>query len=368
MKIAIVTAYADKIMESRYELVISILKKGHSIEILGCEPEEVCNKVLNEFSVNYTQLPFTRSNTNPFRELEFIRKASKILKFLKIDMIIVYGVRLAASVSIAAKIAGVRNIYAIINGAGTLFNTNGIKGRLIQVLSWPLLTIGLNHCQKVLFQNDDDRRLFVNNLLVKRNKTLLVNGSGVNLEKYAPFSLPKDSSFLMIGRMLRNKGVFEYLDAARIVKSKYPYTKFTLIGPYDENPTAIKKDDLKPFIQAGIVKHVEWTSNIYEFLISNFVFVLPSYHEGTPRTVLEAMATGRPIITTDAPGCRETVIDGINGFLVPVKNSEVLAEKMIWMIEHREEAEKMGQESLKICREKFDVNKVNEIILRTMKL
>lgn len=368
LEVAIITTYADKIIQSRYELIMSLLEKGHTVKVLGCESEDECRKELNKYNIDYTRLPFTRSNTDPIEELKFIYNASKIFKQLEIDIVLVYGIRLAPSIAIAAKLAGIKNIYAIVNGAGTLFNMDGIKGSIARTLSAPLIACGLRLCNKVIFQNEDNRNLFIKRFLINKEKAMMVNGSGVNLKKFTSEPLLNEDVFLFVGRILRDKGVLEYINAAKIVKNRYPSTKFILIGPYDQNKTAIDEKELNPFIQSEIIQHIPWTDNIHSFLASCSVFVLPSYHEGIPRTVLEAMATGRAIITTDAPGCRETVVEGINGFLVPVGNVDILAEKMIWMIENREKVEKMGQESLKICRNKYDVNKVNEIILNTMGL
>lgn len=214
----------------------------------------------------------------------------------------------------------------------------------------------------------DDKSEFINNGLLGKEKAVIINGSGVNLEKFKPVKLPQENTFLFIGRLIKDKGIMEYLEACKIVKTKYYDVRCLLVGPYDSNPSALKPEELKPYIDGEIIEYFGEKKDVRPFIAQCSTYVLPSYHEGTPKTVLEAMAMGRPIITTDAPGCRETVIDGLNGFLVPVKDSEKLARKMIWMIEHKEEVEKMGQESRKICEEKFDVNKVNEVILKTMGL
>ncbi|HYE10911.1 MAG TPA: glycosyltransferase family 4 protein, partial [Patescibacteria group bacterium] len=214
----------------------------------------------------------------------------------------------------------------------------------------------------------DDKQEFVKRGLLNEEKCILISGSGVNLEKYTPVLLPNAPVFLMIGRILRDKGIMEYIKAAREIKKKYPYVKFQLLGPFDVNPQSLKYNDIEPYISDGSVEYLGQTNDVRPFIQKCSTFVLPSYREGTPRSTLEAMAMGRPIITTDAPGCRETVIDGVNGFLVPIKNINVLIEKMIWMIENREAAANMGQASLHICEAKYDVKKVNEDIMNAMGL
>jgi glycosyltransferase involved in cell wall biosynthesis len=368
MKVGIVTSLANKLLQYRSELVSTILERNHNLTVLGCEPAEECHPVLSPHSVQYIELPFPRYNINPITEFGFILKAVNIFKSLQIDALLIYGIRLAPGISVAAYLAGIRRIYTVINGTGTLFHMPGIKGSLARFISYPLLLTGLHMCKCVFFQNEDDRGRLLRMGLVNRKKTCIVNGSGVNLEKYKPKPLPKKHMFLFVGRLLRDKGVNEFLSAAKIVKKAHPGARFVLVGAYDENTTAIPKEIIESFINQKIVEHIEWSDRIADYLEACYTFVLPSYHEGTPRTVLEAMASGRPIITTDAPGCRATVINGINGFLVPVRDVELLAEKMIWMIENRCEAEKMGRKSLRICREKYDVHKVNKTILDTMKL
>ncbi|QDY44836.1 glycosyltransferase family 4 protein [Planococcus glaciei] len=196
----------------------------------------------------------------------------------------------------------------------------------------------------------------------------MINGSGVNLNNFEKQPLPKQPIFLFVGRIIKDKGVTEYLEAAEMVKSKYPNSRIQLVGYFDTNPTAIKKEVISDYVDRGIIEYLGATDDVRPYLKECSIYVLPSYHEGTPKSVLEAMATGRPIITTNAPGCKETVVEGVNGFLVPVKNSSKLAEKMIWMIENQDNIEKMGNKSLEICRDKFDVRKVNKTILSTMKL
>lgn len=368
MRVAIISTYADKIIRFRSELILSILDKGHIITILGSEPEELCINELSKFNIEYVRIPFKRFHFSPLKEIRFIIRTIKILKPLDFDVLIIYGIRLAPSITISSKLAGIKQIYAIINGIGTLFSIKGIKGKLIRVLAYPLLFFGLRKCNKVFFQNNDDLNLFTRLGLISKRKSYLVNGSGVNLEKFRPAPLPKENLFLFVGRIIRDKGVIEFINSARKVKEIYPNTKFILIGPFDENLTSLSENDFKLYIEKEVIEHINWTDNIYYYLKKCYVFVLPSYHEGTPRTILEAMAVGRPIITTDAPGCRETVIDGINGFLVPINNTDKLVDKIIWMIENREKAQQMGQESLRLCRDKYDVNKVNAFLLKEMDL
>jgi len=210
--------------------------------------------------------------------------------------------------------------------------------------------------------------LFTQSRLVDGGKCGLVNGSGVDLAHYDLAPLPEAPVFLFIGRLLTDKGIVEYAEAARQVKARYPEARFLVAGWLDSNPTAISQQQLDGWINDGIIEFLGKLDDVRPAIGQCAVYVLPSYREGTPRTVLEAMSMGRPVITTDAPGCRETVIDGRNGFLVPVKAIDELAEAMIKLAGDSGLREIMGKESRLIAEDKYDVHKVNRSMLRQLGL
>jgi glycosyltransferase involved in cell wall biosynthesis len=181
--------------------------------------------------------------------------------------------------------------------------------------------------------------------------------------------LPHKISFLLISRLIKEKGILDYVEAARIVKQRRPEVEFKLVGFFDKNPSALKEIELQSWIQEGVLHYLGKLDDVRPAIALSSVYVLPSYYgEGTPRTVLEAMAMGRPIITTDSPGCRETVVDGENGFLVPVKDPLSLSKSMLRFIENPTLIEQMGKISREIAIKKYDVNKVNSVILQAMEL
>jgi glycosyltransferase involved in cell wall biosynthesis len=240
---------------------------------------------------------------------------------------------------------------------------------LKQLVIW-LYRLALTFTNKVFFQNPDDIRVFEELRIVKPDKVVQINGSGVNIEDFSPAPLPVGQVvFLLIARLLREKGINEYVEAAGIVKAKYPDARFMLVGwTFDDNPSAISPKQVESWRKEGLVEIYSETEDVRPFIAESSVYVLPSYREGTPRTVLEAMAMGRAIITTNAPGCRETVKEGINGFLVPVKDSQTLAKVMERFIIETQLVTRMGEESRKITEEKYDVQKVNAIVNRAMSL
>ena len=222
--------------------------------------------------------------------------------------------------------------------------------------------------EKVFFQNPDDESLFQNLGIIKTsdNKSVVVNGSGVDLKKFNTSPFPTNIQFLLIARLLGDKGVREYFKAAKAVREKRPDIKFGLVGWIDNHPDAISKQELDERIDAGDIFFYGRMDDVKPAISESSVYVLPSYREGTPRTVLEAMAMGRPIITTDAPGCKETVMDGINGYIVKVKSSQALVKAMFSFIEQPELIESMGNNSRKIAEDKYDVDKVNKHMMLEM--
>jgi glycosyltransferase involved in cell wall biosynthesis len=273
---------------------------------------------------------------------------------------------------IAAWLARVPRRVALITGLGYAFVGEACgKRAVIRWLASKLYGIALRRATLVFFQNPDDRDDFHKlGILTAKAKVVLVNGSGVDTAEFSQASMPDHPPlrFLMIARLLRDKGVREYVDAAKLVRKTYPAAECHLVGPIDTNPEAIREAEIRAWQDAG---HVIWhgaQSDVRPYLAAAHVYVLPSYREGTPRSVLEAMSMGRPIITTDAPGCRETVQVGVNGFLVPVGQAAPLANAMAYFLADPDRATQFGAESRRIAEEKYDVHKVNAVMMKAMDL
>lgn len=368
MKVMVLSSYAPTLLFFREDMMLAMKNNGHEVIAVAPEPEKEWAERFEEIGIKYKSISkVERTGTNPIKDILGFFSILRVIKSEKPDKIFTYQAKTVIYGAIAARLSGEKEIYAMMGGLGSVFRNDGKKSTTKEILKMEY-KVAFALYKKIFFQNVDDYELMLKENLITPNQTQIINGSGVNLDKFIEKPLPVEPVFLFVGRIIRDKGVIEYIEAAKIVNGKYPGVKIQIVGYFDTNPTSIKKEEIQKYIDDGTIEYLGETNDVRPFLEKCSVYVLPSYHEGTPKSVLEAMATGRPIITTDAPGCRETVIDGVNGFLVPVMDSEALAEKMIWMIENKKEAEKMGQESLRICKEKFDVNKVNEVILKTMKL
>lgn len=348
--------------------MMAMVNHGHEVIAAAPEDPELWTPKFRQMGIKYYSVPLVRTGLTPLKDIKALIFLYNLFKREKPDIVFTYQAKSVSYGCMAARMAEVPDIYCMLAGLGSIFQLTGLKGSIIRGILCTQYKIALSVCRNVFFQNQDDVNDFEKMRLVRREKTVMINGSGVNLERFSPQPMPTDLVFLFVGRLLRDKGLIEYMDAAREVKKCYPQARFLILGSMETNPMAVKREELDPYLADGSVEYLGSTDDVRPFLADCFTFVLPSYREGTPRSALEAMATARPIITTDVPGCRETVVDGVNGFLVPVKNSEALADKMVWMIEHPREALEMGREGLRICREKFDVVKVNEVILRTLGL
>lgn len=310
-----------------------------------------------------------KNGINPISDLKYFFSLHKLFRREKPDAILAYTIKPVIYGSIAAWGAKVKNINAMITGVGYLFISTTFKAKILKSITKKIYSIALGCAHRVIFQNPDDLKEFTENKLVNKEKVGLVNGSGVDMNKFRPTEFPKETVFFMLARLLYSKGVKEYLEAAKIVKNKYSNVKFLLLGNIVHNmQDAVIEDDIKEFVNSGVVELLPETNDVAKVYAQSSVFVLPSYREGTPRSVLEAMAMGRPIITTDVPGCRETVVDNENGFLIPVKDIEALANAMEQFVSNPQLIKRMGEKSLQYCSEKFEVGNVNKKMLKLMNI
>lgn len=377
MRIAVIASYAPSLVIFRGALLATLSRAGH--QILACAPvsESTVPQKLREIGVMYQSIELSRTSINPLDDVKTLLSLYEIFQRFKPDIVLGYTIKPVVYASLAARFAGVPRSFSIITGLGFAFvepeNTTGgqLKRRIVNRLVRLLYRLALSWNEKVFFQNPDDRAHFVQLELIPKEKTVLINGSGVDLDYFVETPPPTREFplFLLIARLLKDKGILEYVEAASILKKQYPDVEFRLLGWFDENnPAGISRVQLEEWQREGHIKYLGSTEDVRPFLREASVYVLPSYREGTPRTVLEAMAIGRPIVTTDAPGCRETVIHGENGFLVPVRDVPSLVNTLEKFIHQPELIATMGRRSREIAEEKYDVHKVNTVILQTMGL
>lgn len=363
-KILMCTVFAEAFYKSRRELILEFIKKGYEVILLAPEPEELVKNKIDGQGIRYYQISLDRTGLNPFKDYNVIKEIKNIINMEKPCLVYSFGgAKAAIYTTLAASKGSASRNYCMINGLGSIFRGDGLRNKLIKIIMSILFRYSLSKSNGVLFQNVDDLEEFSSQGLVNKNKCIVVNGSGVNLKRFPYTPIKAKNVFLFVGRLLRDKGIYEFVEAAKKVKVKHPNTEFWVVGGIDTNPTAAKETEIMEWVEKGLIKYFGRQEKVLPYYQGCSVFVLPSYHEGTPRTNLEAMAVGRPVITTEAPGCKETVVHGETGFLIPIKDSSLLAEKMEYFVENPIKIHDMGLKAFQFVSKKYDVNKVNQSII-----
>lgn len=371
MKIVMISTVAASFYGFRADLIRTLLSQEHEIYALTSEYTAVDLKKIKQLGAIPVTYNLNRGGLNPLTDIIATYQLSKKIKKIKPDLVFSYFSKPVIFGTLAAKLAKVPRIIGMLEGLGYTFTEQpeGLskKTQLIKKIQVFLYKIALPQLDQLIFLNSDDPKDLLEQYSIKVKKVEVLGGIGLNLRDYPfqPFNdIKPPIRFLFIGRLLKEKGIHEFVQAAKLVKEKYPETEFTVLGAIDHaNLGALSEDELNQLIQSNIINYPGHVSNVSEWVAKNHVFILPSYREGVPRSTQEAMAIGRAIITTDVPGCRETVVDRVNGFLVPKWNPEAMAEKMIYFIEYPKQISVMGEASYQIAKEKFDSSVVNQRLI-----
>ena len=369
-KIILIGTTASSFYGFRADLIRTLLKNGH--QVYAFTSEYTAEDLIKIEKLGATPITYTlnRGGLNPLADIVATYRLSKKIKAINPDLVFSYFSKPVIFGTLAAKLAKVPRVIGMLEGLGYTFTEQpeGLskKTQLIKKIQVFLYKIALPQLDQLIFLNPDDPKDLLGKYAINVKNVEVLGGIGLNLDQYKySINYSNNISFIFIARLLAEKGIHDYIKAAKIVKAQYPDTKFTVLGAIDKLALgSLKEEELEGLVKTNIIEYPGYVSNVSEWIENSSVFVLPSYYrEGVPRSTQEAMAIGRAIITTDVPGCRETVVDGVNGFLVPKWNPEALAEKMIYFIEHPEQTQVMGAESYKIAIEKFDASKVNEKLI-----
>lgn len=372
-KIILISNTAFNIINYRKEFSKELKDLGFDVVALLPEDDVELQKV-EAIGLKVETFKLSRKGINPLSEINSLFSLWRKIKLLSPDYVISYTVKAVIYGSIASKLSGVNQIFSNITGLGYLFTGTDTRSKFLRTfVGIPLYKLALSFNKIVFFQNNDDLNLFNKLKIIEFRRCRQINGSGVNLnyfrrEKDYPPVTNGEFKFLYVGRLLVDKGVNELLISVRNLKKKYPQISLTIIGDIDDNPAALKLEEIQSWIDDGIVFHEGRKENVKPYYDNAHVYVLPSYREGTPRATLEAMAHALPIVTTSAPGCIETIENGKNGLMVPPRNQEALEKALEQMILNPEYLKKYGEESLKIVKRKFDVDKVNKNIIEGLLL
>ncbi|MEP6868611.1 MAG: glycosyltransferase family 4 protein [Novosphingobium sp.] len=361
-------SYAPSLVNFRGPLIAAMVAAGHRVhasapDLVG----DAADRVRRLGAVPHN-VPLSRAGLNPVADLGYYRAMRRLVRETHADLVMGYTIKPCIWGSLAAQAEGVESA-SLITGLGFAFIPGkGLVRQLVGRASRWLYARATAGNRVVIFQNPDDRQDFIAaRALADAGKARLVNGSGVDMVHFTPAPLPETPRFLMISRLLGNKGVREYGAAAALLLREGVQAHFALAGFFDEGQDGIAPAELEQWRAAGL-DYLGPLEDVRPALADCSVYVLPSYREGTPRTVLEAMATGRAVITTDAPGCRETVRDGVTGLLVPVRDVEATAAAMHRLALDAEARRSMGAAGLAYCAEKYAVERVNAAMLEHLGL
>ncbi|RTI12727.1 glycosyltransferase family 1 protein [Thermus scotoductus] len=364
----IVVPYAAAVPLFRKPLLKLLSEKGFYFRVLAPDWTPELKQGLKSIG-EIGEYPMNRTGISPIQDLGTILTLLRTFVFHRPDVVLTFQPKPNVYGIIAAAMAGVPRRFAVVEGLGFAFTPGeeSLKKRVVRAVLKVLYRLSFSLAHKVFFLNPDDLNEFVSQGLVRKEKAVLLGGIGVPLEEWPPAPPHLEPvTFTLIARLLREKGVREFAEAARRIKGNYPEVRFLLIGPLDTNPGAIRESEVRSWVEEGLLEWVPWTEDVRPYLRQTSVYVLPSYREGVPRSTQEAMAMARPVITTDAPGCRETVVPGVNGFLVPPRDAQALAEAMERFICEPDLIVRMGQESRRLAEERFDARKVNERFLKEL--
>lgn len=369
-RLAIIANLATSISNFRGPLVREMVGQGVTVYALAPDYDGASRAAVASLGAVPIDASMSRTGMNPFRDVLDVLRLAIQLRGLKLDATFAYFIKPVIYGTLAARLAGVPKRFAMIEGAGYVFTdqeTPSLRRCVLRkVVTW-LYRLGLSQAYHVFMLNPDDKKLFVNDRMLPAEKVQLIDGIGLELDHYRPAPLVvQPICFLLVGRLLREKGIYEYVEAVRQVKGLHPDTRCLLLGSVDLNPGSIRESEVQAWVAEGLIEWPGQVADVRTWIAQANVFVLPSYREGLPRSTQEVMAMGRPVITTDVPGCRETVIEGINGFMVPVRNPGALAQAMLRFIEQPTLITAMGAESRRMAEEKFDVHKINAQILTAM--
>lgn len=354
----------------RKELIQTLSAQGHKVYCFAIDFTDATREQVKKLGGIPVEYSLNRTGLNPFRDIRDTWALSRQLKEIKPDLMFSFFAKPVIYGSLAAKLAGVPKRIGMLEGLGFTFTEQPFplpfKTKLIRWVQVQLYRLSVPLLDKIIFLNPDDPKDLLEKYGIKAKQMEVLGAIGLDLTNYA-FVQPNTLKhrFIFIGRLLAEKGINEYIGAAKLVKQKYPEAEFVVLGGLDEgNPGGLRKAELEALIKENIITYPGHVDDVSRWIAEASVFVLPSYYrEGVPRSTQEAMAIGRAVITTDVPGCRETVEHGVNGFIVPKWDEKALAKTMIKFIETPELIEKMGLESYRIAQEKFDVVKVNDRLM-----
>lgn len=373
-RIAVIASLGSSLVNFRFELLKRMVRNGHEVLALAPEIEPETAALLSAEGIKSAAFPMARTGTNLFEDIKSLRALTRILSDYRPDVTLPYTMKPIIYGTMAARRAGVPHRYALFTGLGYTFSEDNPSGKraLVRSVAIRLYRHAMVGAEAVFAYNpaeEADIRRF--RLVAPSVPVIQVPGSGVDTDRFEVTPPPRRTGirFLMISRVLKSKGVQVYVEAARMLRQRGIEAEVCLLGPLDINPDAISKEQLDAWIDEGAITYLGATSDVRPHIAEANVIVLPAIHrEGIPRTILEAMAMGRAVITTDVPGCAHSIEDGRDGIIVKAGDADALADAMARLAGNAELTRDMGLSGRRHAETTFDVHSVNGILLRSMGL
>jgi glycosyltransferase involved in cell wall biosynthesis len=366
--VAIIASIAYSLPNFRGPLIRDFVAAGWRVLALAPDYDPSTRAAVASLGAEPLDCALERAGMRPLVDVAHAVQLARQLRELRPDLVFSYFIKPVIYGSIAAWAARVPRRFALVAGLGYVFTANGDentpKRRLLRAAASGLYWLGFKACRRVFFQNQDDIDQFVGAGLLPARKAFRLAGSGVDLSRLPPAApVTQPVTFLLMARLLREKGIAEYVEAARMIRADHPQARFLLLGGADPNPGGLTLDQVRNWTADGTIEWLGHVDDVRPILASCSVFVLPSYREGMPRSTQEAMAMAKPIVSTDVPGCRDTVEQGVNGYLVPARDSRALAAAMRRFVDDPSLIAPLGAASRRLAEEKYDVNRINRVIL-----
>jgi len=353
----------------RVHLLKTLAARGHRVVALYPQADTVGTEPLGLPGVEEMAFSLDPFTTNILKDYRALRSLRACLSAIRPTHVISFTIKPVVYGGLAAAAEGVPNIYSIITGLGYLFTGGGLKRSLLRRYAEVLYAQALAKNSRVFFQNHDDLQLFVERRLVLGERASLVSGSGVDTSEFAPDEDESDTpTFTFIGRLLWDKGIGDFLEAARLLKSRLPSARMILAGPLSMNPASVSANELKAWEATGLIEYQGQIDDVRPLISDSWAIVLPSYREGSSRLIQEALAMGKPVITSDAPGCRESIAHGEQGLIVPIKDPAALMEAMLYLVKSPSMRRRMGKLSRERAVQCFDQELVTNQLIQPMGL
>lgn len=361
MKISLVCVSSQNVVTFRRNLIEHLQKNGFDVSVIAFDDEY--RKEVEEMGVKLYCVNDNNRSKNPLKILTLKKKYKKIFEIEKPDIVFTFMLKPNVFGALAASSAGVKKVFSMVEGAGDMFANDSLKWKIVRKVVCVLYKKAFKKVDRVFFLNNDDLNEFVKRKLLGKEKCEIIHGIGVDLERFDFREVKNYNKFLMVARMIETKGVLDYCKTARAVKEKYPEAEFGYLGGEGN----VKLADIQEYVDDGSLNYLGTTKDVRPYLEDCSAFVLPSYYrEGLPMSIMEAESMGRAVITCDNVGCRETVTDGYNGYLVEKRNVEKLIDACVKLIENPNLVVEMGRNSRNFAEENFDQEKINGKLIETI--